>query len=164
MRSPRYAVDALDEAGEALGGVGRLPPAAGGEPQRGREVVERDDGEDPVAVTGRAQPPVVLERRDGELAFGRLDAAPLEREAVRPEAHVGHELDVLAPAVERVARVATRLERARRRVVLPGPPVVVDVAALDLMGRRGDAPGETRRELELALLVLPSRRCHAAAG
>ena len=90
----------LDEAGETLGGVGRLPSTAGGEPQRGREVMEGDDGDDPVAVAGRAQPPVVLQRGNGELAFGGLNPAPLQREAVRPESHVGHELEVLAPAVK----------------------------------------------------------------
>ena len=57
-------------------------------------------------MAGRAQTAVVIESRYGELAFGGLDAAPLEREAVGTKAHVGHELYVLAPAVERVTRVA----------------------------------------------------------
>ncbi len=154
----------LHEAGKALGGVGCLPSPAGGEPQRGREVVEGDDGQDPVAVTGGTHSAVVLQRGDGELPFGGLNAAPLQREAVGAEAHVGHELEVLAPAVKGVTRVTARLNGARRRVVFPRPPVVVHVSALNLVRRRGDAPGEARWELEHRLLALPSRHCHAAAG
>ena len=96
------------------------PPRAASQQRRG-EVVEGDDGDDPVAVAGGADAPVVLERRQRELTLRGLDAAPLEREAVGAEPHVGHQLDVLAPAVERVAGVAAGLARCPTRVRAPRP-------------------------------------------
>ena len=81
-----------------------------------------------------------------ELALGRLDPAPLQREAVGTQAQVGHQIDVLVPAVPRITGVAARLHATGVGVVLPVPPVVVDVAALDLMGGGGGPPQESRRE------------------
>src|SRR5207247_3158407 len=130
------------EAGEAVGGLRVGPAAAGGEPAGRREVVEGDDRLEAVLAAGRAHAPVVVERRAGELPVLGLDAAPLEREAVGVETQPGEEPDVLGPAVPVVAGVAARLLAGRGRVVLPHPPVVVPVAALDLMGGGGGAPHE----------------------
>ena len=139
---------ALDVAGEALGRVGSLPAAAVGEPARRREVVEGDHRGDAALVTGRAHAPVVVEGGRGELPFGGLDPAPLQREAVGAEAEVGHEVDVLGPAMERVTGVAARCDTSRVGVVLPVPPVVVDVAAFDLVRGRGRSPQEPVGERE----------------
>src|SRR5439155_5095170 len=111
-----------------------------------REVVERDDGPDPLFVAGGAHTPVVVEGHGRPLALFRLDAAPLEREAVAAEAEVGQHPDVVGIAVPVVARVAARLDARRAGVVLPLPPVVVPVGAVDLVRRRGGAPHKTLRE------------------
>src|SRR4029450_6856691 len=79
------------------------------------------------------------ERGAGELAVLGLDPAPLQREAVRGEAQLGEEADVVREAVVVVAGVAAGLSTRRARRVLPCPPVVVPVVALPL-GRRGGAP------------------------
>ena len=100
-----------------------------------------------------ADTPVVLERGQRELALGGLDAAPLEREAIGAHPDVGHQLHVLAPTGEGVARVTTRFECARLGIVLPGPPVVVDVASFDLVRRRGDTPEKVGREDDLVLVA-----------
>ena len=99
-------------------------------------------GETPRSWQSRADAPVVVEGGERELTLGGLDPAPFQREAVGAEAEVGDEVDVLVPAVERVTGVAARRHASRRRVVLPVPPVVVGVAALDLMGRGGGSPEE----------------------
>src|SRR5580658_9868891 len=104
-----------------------------------------------MAEAGGTDAAVVLQGGDRELALRRLDPAPLEREAVGRETEVGHQVHVLAPALEGVAGVAARGQRARVGVVLPGPPVVVGVAALNLVGGGGHAPGETLGEGESAL-------------
>ncbi len=142
IRSPRWAAVRGDVAGEEIRSVGCLPSPSGREPQRRREMVEGDDRQDPPTPAGGADAPVMLERGERELPFRRLDPAPLEREAVGRQTELGDQVDVLGPAVERVTGIAARRHRARVRVVLPGPPVVVDVAALDLVGRRGHTPGE----------------------
>ena len=151
-RSPRWAVARDNETAEDIGSVFGLPPSSVGQPGRRREVVECHDGADAAFAAGRADAAVVVERGEGELAFGRLDAAPLQREPVGLEAHGSHELNILGPAVQGITGVATRLGTSRVWVVLPGPPVVVDVAALDLMGRGRGAPHESFRECELGLL------------
>src|SRR5947208_1184016 len=81
-----------------------------------------------------------------ELRVVGLDAAPLERETVGVEAQVGEQTDILGPAVPVVAGVAARLLAGRGRIMLPHPPVVVPVAALDLVGGGGGAPHEALGE------------------
>src|ERR1700689_1492626 len=66
------------EAGELLRGVRGLPPAERGEPVRAGEVVEGHHGQNVPFAARCADPAVVLQGRVGELAFGRLDPAPLE--------------------------------------------------------------------------------------
>src|SRR4029450_4681582 len=75
----------LAEAGEEVCRRGFRPAAASGDPARGREMVKGADGLAPMLETGGAHAPVVVERRTRELALVGLDAAPLEREAVRGE-------------------------------------------------------------------------------
>ena len=89
-----------DETGEDIGSVRSLPPTPVGQPGRGREVMERHDRGDAALAAGCTDAAVVVERSDGELALGGLDAAPLEGEPVRLETHVRHELDIFGPSVE----------------------------------------------------------------
>ena len=110
---------ALDVAGEALGRVGRLPPAAVGEPTGRREVVEGHDRRDAALVAGRAHAPVVVEGGEGELPLGGLDPAPFQREAVGAEAEVGHQADVLGASGGRSRRRRRSTRRTRRRGCAP---------------------------------------------
>src|SRR5580704_17365131 len=145
-----------DETAEDIGSVFGLPSSPVGEPGRGRKMVERHDWGNAPLAAGRADAAVVVERSEGEFPFGWLDAAPLERESIGLKAHGSHELNILGPAVQGITGVATRLGASRVGVVLPGPPVVVDVAALDLMGSGRCAPDESFRECELGFLDVGS--------
>ncbi len=127
--------DALAVAREALDRVGRQPAAGLRQPARQREVVQRDERRQAELLERAEHAPVVLERRRAELPRRRLDARPLERHPVRVLPQPGQQREVLGVAVELVDRVAGGLDAGRVRRVLPGPPVVVDVAALDLVGR-----------------------------
>src|SRR5205807_3130476 len=73
---------AFDVTVEAVDHGGVVPATAGHRPARRREVVVGDDWGDAVVEAGLAHPPVVVEGGLGELAFGRLDTAPLDREAI----------------------------------------------------------------------------------
>ena len=97
----------LAVGGEALGHVVALPAALVGEPERRGEVVERDDRRDARLAQPLAHAGVVVERHGGELAVGRLDAAPLEAEAVVGEAR--------APAAARRPRASGASCRSSRR-------------------------------------------------
>jgi hypothetical protein len=130
------------EGGEQVGRGRVLPSAPGGHPPRRREVVERQHRRDAAGPQGEALPAVVVDGRGRPLARLGLDAAPLGREAVRAQPEVGDEGEVLVRAVPRVAGVARRLGAGGALGVLPGPPVVVPVAALDLVGRGRGAPLE----------------------
>ena len=112
MRSPRCAGRTLDEAGEALGRVGCLPPTACGEPLRGGEVMERNHRLDAALPAPGAHPAIVVEGGKGPLALRRLDAAPLQGEPIGAEPQFGHQVDVLGPAVERVTGVTAWLDAA----------------------------------------------------
>ena len=82
--------------------------------------------------------PVVIESRMRPLPFCRLDTAPFHRESVGGEPEVRDEVEVFGPTVPAVAGIAARLDATRAGRVLEVPPVVVHVAALDLVsGCRG---------------------------
>src|ERR1700730_9746901 len=131
------------------------------QPQRQREVVEGEDGEDAVLVARREHPAVMLERRARELPFGGLDARPLDAESEGVEPEVALQRDVLSIAVVEVAGVAGRLPARGAGLVLPPPPVAVGVAALDLgAGDRGaedEAGGKHGRRVHDAILLPPVR-------
>ena len=134
------------EPAETLNGKVGFPATLRGEPLRRREVMERDDRVHASLAQPEALRSVVRQSGPRELALGRLNAAPLHREAVVVEPERGHQVGVLFPPVPRVATVAGRLGTARPRRVLEGPPVVVGVPALNLVGRRRGAPHESGRE------------------
>ncbi len=134
------------EPAESLDGQIGLPATLRSEPLGRREVMERHDRVHAALAEAEALLSVVRQRGPRELALGRLNAAPLHREAVVVEPERGHQVGVLFPAVPRVATVPGRLCAARPRRVLEGPPVVVGVPALNLVGGRRGAPGESGRE------------------
>ena len=134
------------EAPEAFHGKVALPAALGRQPERGREMMEGHHRVHAALAQPDALASVVRQCSPGELALGGLNAAPLHREPVVVEPERRHQVRVLFPAVPRVAAIARRLGAAGARRVLEGPPVVVGVAPLDLVGGRRRAPREARRE------------------
>jgi hypothetical protein len=135
--------------GEAVGGVAAEPAAGVLDDLRGVPVVEGRGGGD----TGRAQlvdePVVEVQPRLVDLApAGRQHPRPGDREPVGAHAEVPHQRDVLAVAVVVVGGHRTGV--AAQHGVRPGAEgvpsrrsatVLVD-RALDLVGRRRDAPQE----------------------
>ena len=99
-----------------------------------------------------------------ELALLGLDAAPLDREPVVVEPEGGQQGEVGRVAVVLVAGVAAGLDAARAGRLLPGPPVVVDVAALDLVGGGGGAPTEPFGEGSSTWLARPLVRLASPAS
>ncbi len=91
--------------GEAFGRRGVGPAILLSDPAGGREVVERRDRRQAVLVTGFEHPAVMVELGPGVFARLRLDAGPLEREAVGVEPETGEHLDVGSVAVIVVAGV-----------------------------------------------------------
>ena len=71
-------------------------------------------------------------------AFARLDAAPLYREAVGVVGKFLGEAEILIEQFVMTYRLAGSLRQAAG--LFPLPPVVMDVAAFDLMARGGRAP------------------------
>src|SRR5262249_28010756 len=112
-----------------------------------RDVLEGDDGRDPVLMARCQHPSIVVQLGLGELTFGWLDSCPLDAEPEAVEAKTGHERQVLAEAVVEVARVTRSLQARSSVLPLPLPPVAVDVATFDLVGARRGADEEAIGEL-----------------
>ena len=141
------------ELGETLGRVAGEPAALVLERLRELPVVERHDRLD-TAVEQRVDEARVviaasrLERRPA----GREEAGPRDREAVRAEAELAHQLDVLGPTAIVVAGDVARaaaLDPAgemRERVPDRRALAVRVRRTLDLVRRRRRAPEEARRE------------------
>ncbi len=142
--------------GEPIDVLGILPATVGGEPARRGEVVVGDARQQAVFVAGGEHAPVVVERGDGEVAFLRLDAGPLDGEAVGVEPELGEQGDVLRVAVKVVARVAGRLGEQAAGRVLEQPEVGVEVVALDLVGGGCRTPHEAVRKAERHATLLHS--------
>src|SRR5439155_9465605 len=105
------------------------------------EMVEGDDRGDP-APRERGEHLVVVRDRAGvDLPTLRLDPAPFDREAVRAVAVGLSELEV---AIEELVVPACRAAPVPggAALVLPSPPIVPAVLALDLVGRGRGAPPE----------------------
>ena len=93
--------------GEPAGCVVGDEAAAGGEPVRCREVVERHDGCEPAREAGVGDGLVVGKCAGVEPTLG-LDTSPLDREAVGVAAETGNEVEVGLPEVVGVAGCAGR--------------------------------------------------------
>ena len=148
IRSPSSRGHALAVALEALDRVARQPSRRARRTSAGCVKWCRvTNASRPCSAQRAEHAPVVLERRAAELARLGLDARPLERQPVRVLAQRGEQREVLRVAVVLVDRVARGLHGRRTGRVLPGPPVVVGVAALDLVGRGGGPEEEPLREV-----------------
>jgi len=121
---------ALEQRRKALG---RETPKVE-HPLRQREVMEGQDRRHRIAMARLQHSPVVVELSGRELAFGRLDARPLDAEPEGVHAKARQHGDVVGVPVVEVAGVARRFPAERPFAVLPPPPVAVRVAALDLVG------------------------------
>src|SRR5690606_21961024 len=92
---------------------------------------------------------VAVKRRVVPLALSRLDAAPLDGHAMRIVVERRHALDIplrlAAPPARRLPGDVI-IEHAPVALLLPVPPVVVLVVALDLVRGCRRAPQEVRRE------------------
>ena len=148
MRSPKRSMTTPTVPGEQLGRGLIEPRAARGEPVRRREVVERHDRRETAGEASVDERFVVRERLFRELALDRLDARPLDREAVGVEVHAGDEVEVGLPQLPAVRGLARTLLEDGRRHVLEEPGVAVDVVALVLVTGGGDSPEEVGGEAE----------------
>ena len=169
--------DHVAERLDARGGVaGKSNRRLGGgettglrEPHRKREVLQRDHRLHAVLPAGAHDVGVVRERVRVEPPGLRLDASPLDREAMRVVVHRPELCEILAVApvvIDRDRRVASAGDRLGM-IGDPPRPVVVD-AALDLM-RRGGAPqeesvGQTPRRHPLAAGASRTRRRYPSDG
>jgi hypothetical protein len=97
--------------------------------------------EDPFEVIEQA--PLRISRHVNAVIDAATHSGQGEGELIAAKAEAGYQSDVLRPAVERVAPFAARVGASRGRVVFELPPVVVDIASLDLMGSRGRPPLES---------------------
>ena len=96
---------------------------------------------------------VVLDLVFVKLPFLRLDARPLDREAVGVQPRVGQKHDVLLIAVVVIAGNAAGLCKAGVWQMFLRPVVAVDIVALHLMGGRG---GSDEKNLGKAHVVSSS--------
>src|SRR6266566_7577612 len=93
--------------------------------------------------------PVMVKLGQGEFPLFRLNARPLQGEAVEGEAQLGEEADILTIAVIVVAGVARRLDIGAARRMLQQPIVVVDVATFHLVRCTCDTPEKRRGKSDL---------------
>ena len=106
-------------AGEPLGRGIRVPPAVTGEPDRVREVVQRDHRLQAEVASRRDHAPVVIDRGARDPALLGLDPRPLDAEAVGVQARRREQRHVFGVAVVAVGGVAGR--RLDRRVPAGDP-------------------------------------------
>ena len=145
------------------------------DPDRIREVVQRDHGPDAPGHELIDEGVVVGERKLVDLVSPRLDACPLDAEAIRLETSGLHEVDVFE--CERVAQrsvtdEALAFAETVRRWRGPDVPVHVRVLILDLRGctrsteAKATAPGVTdeRSELREGWRMVVARPVPFAAG
>ena len=97
----------LDEAHKGVDVRELLPPAPLVEPLGFVEVVEGDHRLDAGVAQHVAPARVPLDRLLVELTLGRLDARPVDREAVHEGEHVGHDADGLEIPGEHPCRHTT---------------------------------------------------------
>jgi hypothetical protein len=126
--------------GEALGRA-RHEPELLAQPPRVGEMAEGDDRREAPLVAGGQDGPVVVEGRLVDLALGRFDPGPLDRQAQGVDPERGRPVQCLVGPGPEVARHPGRRHPAH---ALPGGPVVGRlaervVAPLDLVAGRGHA-------------------------
>src|SRR5256714_10006978 len=97
--------------------------------------MEGHDRREPMLAAAEQHATIVVQRRPRELALLGLNPRPLDAEAQGVEADSRHQDDVVAIAVVDIARVTGGFDAGGAGRVLPRPPVAVDVASFDLVGR-----------------------------
>ena len=120
-----------------------LPAALGNQPFGAGEVQQRRNRFHAVRLAAGNDLAVMLDFGRVELALLRLDARPLDGEAVGVQARIGQQFNVLLILIIMVAGNAARLGKAGVRQLLLRPVVGMNVVALDLMGGSGRADKET---------------------
>lgn len=91
---------------------------------------------------------IVLESFFVPFTLGRLKSSPIERDANGIESQISAKIKVMRSIVPPVAGRRTRVARADSAPPFPFMPLVMKVAAFELVGGRGDAPKESRGKLE----------------
>ena len=130
-------------------------------------MVKRDHRGNPLLLARRQHAPVMVELGQGEFALFRLDARPLQGEAIEGEAQLGQQSDVFAVAVIVVAGIARWLAVRGARHVLKHPIIVVDIAPFHLVRGSGGTPEERggKSNLHPRLPLFPyTRRTRARFG
>lgn len=102
--------------------------------------MERHDGQNVAREARFDDRSIVVERVGRERAVPWLDASPLDRESKGVEAQVLDEVEVFFVAMPRIAGVTARLYGACAGRTLVSIPVVVRVAAFNLVRRSSRAP------------------------
>lgn len=143
--------DALAVASKPLGRSIVHPAALTDHPARRGEVMVRHHGRQAVFAAGDQHAAIVLEGSEGELAFLRFDAGPLEREAVGVEAQLRQQRDVAGIAMVVVAGIARWLCIDGVGQMLEHPALTVGVVAFHLVTGRGRPPEKAFRKID---------RCH----
>src|SRR5579859_6421125 len=136
-----------DKRQERTRGLAVRPAALAREPQGACEVMQGDHGLDALFAKVPEDVAVVSNLAGVELPLRRLDARPLDGQAVRVLVQLAQQLEVLAVAVVVVAGDGRRgavLDAAR--LLLELPPVAVPVVAFDLVGGAGGSPEEAVRK------------------
>jgi len=134
---------AVRVAREAFGRFWRAPAAGVGDPGRIGEVVQRHERPHAARPERLQDLRVVVDGVGGELAGGRLDPTPLQREAMGVLMQSPEQVEIVDEAAVVIAgRVGPIAVTDMAGNVLPGPPVVAMVAALDLVGGGRGAPEE----------------------
>ena len=142
-RGRSHAFDVADKQPDA---VRARPAATVREPRRIREVMQRDDRFDASAQQRIDDRDVVIQRGLVPLALSRLDAAPLDREAVGVVAQRLGEVEVALVEFVMTARLARLVRQAA--ALLEFPPVVPAVAAFHLVAGGRGAPEKAARKPE----------------
>ena len=133
--------DARRVVADPPGHVGVLEAAGRGDPARQREVVQGHDRREAPLAAALGHGAVARQRALVDAPALGLDARPLHREAVGVEPEARDQVEVLRPAVPRVAGGPARLGDGGARRALEVGPVGLP-AALDLVARGGGAPQE----------------------
>ena len=108
--------------------------------------MQRHNRCDVVFVTCFQNFSVVIDLGLRKLSVFRLDATPLNAEAIVVETQFGEHRNVLWIQVVVIAGVSAWLFHTRTNAVLPIPPIVIPVVAFHLVGSRRSTPCKSGRK------------------
>src|SRR5690606_31461724 len=126
------------------------PSTLAGGPTREREVVERHHHLQAQALGVHEQSEIAIERGVVPMAFGGLEPAPLEAQAMRVLTELRRRAEVFfgAPVPPLRGLADARAITDRTGASLPIPPIVVVRSTFDLMGGSRGTPKESWREAQ----------------